>query len=281
MMLAALAVTLMLGTPAFAQFDAAPAESVRQYYTWLGERNFEAAWGKLSPDRRASLGQNYERWARGVGSALSVSVRSVATVAQTPSQATVLVSFDTDAQEGEGIVSRTFEGTWGLVFVEGDWMLDIPTLAKTGERYGASSARQGESPSAVAASEPQPVPIAQAEPSTPVPAPTLVPVPPPAAPLLSEMPTTVSGSGIQKSRPFTLTGGNYSVQWRATSKSSGGCYHGGQIRSLDNPGFFETVANEMVQGSASGETQMYRVRAGQYYADMSSGCDWAITIAPK
>jgi hypothetical protein len=34
------------------------------------------------------------------------------------------------------------------------------------------------------------------------------------------------------------------------------------------------------EGPASGDTQIYGVPAGQYFADYSGSCAWAITITP-
>jgi hypothetical protein len=89
-----------------------------------------------------------------------------------------------------------------------------------------------------------------------------------------------------KSKSFYLSGGNYTVSWTATDRSgaySVGCYHGGTLEAVDKSQFFfEMIGNDMVDAgsSSSGSTELYGVRPGSYYLDMSSGCDWVVTITP-
>ena len=124
-------------TPAEALIQATPADSVARYYSLIGERNFAGAWERLSANRRAALSDNFDAWVRSHDTTMSVEVRSVSTVARTPSAATVVVSLVAVDAEGGSTVARTFEGTWGLVLVSGDWKLDTPTIQMTNEQRPA------------------------------------------------------------------------------------------------------------------------------------------------
>jgi hypothetical protein len=94
---------------------------------------------------------------------------------------------------------------------------------------------------------------------------------------------TLEGSGIQKSRLFRLSGGNYWIQWTATPKSASGCYHGGTLQAPDQPLVHESVGNELIndRNPRSGETRAYNLKPGDYFLNMSSGCDWRVTITPQ
>lgn len=108
-------------------------------------------------------------------------------------------------------------------------------------------------------------------------APTSAPASQPA-----EAPVTLQGEGLQKTKPFALRGGNYTLSWEATAPNAAGCYHGGLLQAV-NPSALavaEPLANAMVQGTQRGETQVYRVAAGDYYLNMTSGCRWSVTISP-
>ena len=92
---------------------------------------------------------------------------------------------------------------------------------------------------------------------------------------------TFSGSGMQNTSPFTLAGGNYSVAWTATPHSSVGCYHGVSLARTDGGFGAPLLVNAMPKTSAavSGTTNAYNVKAGEFFFQVSSGCDWTIAIA--
>jgi hypothetical protein len=94
----------------------------------------------------------------------------------------------------------------------------------------------------------------------------------------------LTGHGIMKTKPFTLAAGNYTVEWTAKDTDGFGCYHGGFFQPVDKGELlFETLGNEMVAANktATGSTEIYNLKGGQYYLDMSSGCAWTVTIKPQ
>jgi hypothetical protein len=95
-------------------------------------------------------------------------------------------------------------------------------------------------------------------------------------------PVTVTGSGIEKSKPFALSG-NYSVAWTATPDSDTGCYHGADLERADGEFMIETLVNEILDSKApkSGTTQLYNLDATNYYVDANSGCSWSFTFTPS
>lgn len=129
--------------------------------------------------------------------------------------------------------------------------------------------------------QPTPAAAAPAVPPARATAAVVAPTSVPAAPV-AEAPVTLQGEGLQKTRPFALRGGNYTLAWEATAPNPAGCYHGGMLQAV-NPAALavaEPLANAMVQGTQRGETQVYRLAAGDYYLNMTSGCRWSVTISP-
>jgi hypothetical protein len=99
-------------------------------------------------------------------------------------------------------------------------------------------------------------------------------------------PVTISGQGTMNTKPFDLAAGNYTVDWTAKdNQGSGrvGCFHGASLKPV-TPGrsFSESLGSGQVGASqtATGQTQIYGVPAGQYYVDTTSGCAWTITLTP-
>jgi hypothetical protein len=105
---------------------------------------------------------------------------------------------------------------------------------------------------------------------------------PPAGAGGARSPVTVSGSGIEKSKPFTLSG-TYSVTWKATPDSDVGCYHGADLERADGSPTFESLVNEILDSKApkSGTTQVYNLDSASYYVDANSGCSWTFTFTPS
>jgi len=75
--------------------------------------------------------------------------------------------------------------------------------------------------------------------------------------------------------PFTLAAGNYSIAWQG--RGSGNCI--GRLTSTVSRDA-ELFLNVIVKDPQRGETQVYAVKQGQYYLDMSCD-DWAVAIAPQ
>jgi hypothetical protein len=105
---------------------------------------------------------------------------------------------------------------------------------------------------------------------------------PAAAP--AQAPVTLSGKGIAKTDPFSLSAGSYEIHWQAVNPTTAPCFHGGSLLAIDQQGFFpQTVGNEMVPAGQTNEgaTNAYNLKAGQYYLNMSSGCQWTVSILPR
>ena len=103
---------------------------------------------------------------------------------------------------------------------------------------------------------------------------------PPAPVAAPEEPISISGTGSQSSPPFALRGGDYWVQWAARPRSSS-CYFGGFVKSLEDGAFSELIGNQAIQTATTGDTQLSRVRGGQYYLDMHTTCEWLVRISPR
>lgn len=115
------------------------------------------------------------------------------------------------------------------------------------------------------------------------PAPVAAPPPPPAAPGGNSI--NLNGGASQNTRPFDLAAGNYTVKW---SGSMRGQFGGNLIMSLkrvDGPSYGGELIVNIVLGRekphASGETQVYSVKAGQHYMDVTSPAAWAVEIRPQ
>jgi hypothetical protein len=96
---------------------------------------------------------------------------------------------------------------------------------------------------------------------------------PTAAPTPTPKPAKVSGKGTMNTAPFTLKAGDYRVDWKATCD-------GNFIARLDAPGesFGETIANEIINGSETGRTNLYGL-GGRYYVAVISMCSsWTVTF---
>lgn len=105
----------------------------------------------------------------------------------------------------------------------------------------------------------------------------------PPKPAAKDEPQTFSGSNIQKTRPFTLSGGAYSLAWKATDTGGFTCVFSGFLTpTTGNMLSMELFANAVVSAgqAQSQESQVYNVRPGQYFLDITSTCDWEVTIRP-
>jgi hypothetical protein len=104
-----------------------------------------------------------------------------------------------------------------------------------------------------------------------------------AAPTQANGVIELEGDGTQTSRQFHLSGGNYLLRWTATPKSPAGCYYGGALQAREYPLFQRAIANEVVKGGArrAGEARLYALKPGDYFLNVSSSCDWNVSVIPQ
>jgi hypothetical protein len=96
-----------------------------------------------------------------------------------------------------------------------------------------------------------------------------------------EPPIVMQGSGDTNSLSFALAGGNYTVAWTATRATSTGCSYSGSLALIDNSDSENFDGDAGNRNTTTGVTQLYSLKASQYYLRSSSGCDtWTIVIAP-
>ena len=131
-----------------------------------------------------------------------------------------------------------------------------------------------------------PVSVAAVATPTSTTAPTAVPTRPgstatatPSAPIAADRPVVLSGSSTVKTRSFTLAGGNYTVAWRWTLSGKLG-YFSGWLKPIDGSAG-ELFGREIIKESQQGETQIYKVKPGQYYLEVASAGHWVIAIVPQ
>lgn len=104
----------------------APEQSVRRFYALLDVGDYASAWALMSPREQTSL--NYTSWVADYQTTRGVSVSSTRKVEQGASIATVMVTvMSTDALGGR-LVTKTFQGSWGLVLLGGVWRLDTASI---------------------------------------------------------------------------------------------------------------------------------------------------------
>lgn len=105
------------------------------------------------------------------------------------------------------------------------------------------------------------------------------------ASFVDEVPApTFSSSGSGNTRPFTLSGGDYRMAWRAVTANSLGCSVGVRLvntQSGQEAAEFSAIVSSQPEGSA-GESWAYRVRAGRYFLRVTASLcrDWTLTISP-
>lgn len=112
---------------------------------------------------------------------------------------------------------------------------------------------------------------------------TLPAVEPPPSPVPPEQPITFRGSSTTNTKPFTLSGGAYTIAWSATASHSFGCVHGGYLEAVDpSVRIFESFGSGPdYAGTENGTTEVYNLSAGRYYFNIISGCDWSVSISPQ
>jgi hypothetical protein len=139
------------------------------------------------------------------------------------------------------------------------------------------AATSNPTPSAFAAASQVPVESAgTSEPSAePTPEPTPVVTPQPT--VATAKAVIVRGSGSQKTKPFTLPDGDFTVV--ITGSGDGNVI----VRLIPRGGTSldaETLFNEISNGKYTYDTVVYGVTAGSYYLDATVDGRWVVTFTP-
>jgi hypothetical protein len=96
----------------------------------------------------------------------------------------------------------------------------------------------------------------------------------------AEGPITVDGQGSLLSRPFGLSGGEYSVNWTAQT-SSPECTHSASLHASEDGRLIQPLGGGQVFGGiASGQSSLHDLPGASYYIDAISTCRWTITLSP-
>jgi hypothetical protein len=109
--------------------------------------------------------------------------------------------------------------------------------------------------------------------ATSSPEPTVRPTPEPTP--IPLKPVVVKGTGSQKTKPFTMPDGDFTVVVTVNS-------HSNVIVDLVPRGdsFGDNLFNEISNGSYKYETVVYGVSAGSYYLDVTIERAWVVTFTP-
>lgn len=110
----------------------------------------------------------------------------------------------------------------------------------------------------------------------------------PAPPSTSAAAVKLGADRGQNTAPFSLGAGNYIAAWRTDLRSgSSSCYTSATLYRVAGKSRVEAVYSTTLnsregQPSASGETRVYGVTAGDHYLDVSeTGCSWVVEIRPQ
>lgn len=161
----------------------------------------------------------------------------------------------------------------------GNWV--VPSGDNSSVVAGAKPSWATDDPRVSAATESAPAvaaaPVATATP-TPAPAP---------APSAQET-IKLSGERGENTKPFTLKSGNYTVSWKTElRRDSSSCFSGATLYRVEGKRYIEslyslTLKREGGDRSASGDTEVYGITAGQYYLDVTTtACSWSVEIKPQ
>ena len=107
---------------------ATPEDVVRRFYGSLGAGDYAAAWQAFSPAYAATM--DFGRWRDGYATTRSVQTPAVTLISQSADAATVEVIIVATDASARGPVTSVFQGTWGLVAVDGTWKLDSPSIRR-------------------------------------------------------------------------------------------------------------------------------------------------------
>jgi hypothetical protein len=98
------------------------AETVERWYRLVSSQQFEAAYALWSERMKSDFprqGNLDNRWASTAG----VTIHSLQVVEWSESRASVAIDFTETSRSGS---ERRFRGSWELVWVDGQWLLDQP-----------------------------------------------------------------------------------------------------------------------------------------------------------
>lgn len=108
------------------------------------------------------------------------------------------------------------------------------------------------------------------------------------APAATEAAIKLSGERGENTKPFTLKSGNYTVAWKTElRRDATSCFSAATLYRVEGKRYIEslysvTLKRDGGERSASGDTEVYGITAGQYYIDATTtGCSWAVEIKPQ
>jgi len=114
----------------------APEATVRQYYFLINDKQLDEAYGLLSMDSPAR--RPFDAWSQAFGETTSVDMKSAILRHSTDSEAEVYVEIGAVDVLSDGTeIDRQFAGTWQLVWADGHWLLNTPSVTQTGEEVRA------------------------------------------------------------------------------------------------------------------------------------------------
>jgi hypothetical protein len=114
----------------------APEATVRQYYFLINNKQLDEAYRLLSTDSPAR--RPFDVWSQAVGETASVDVKSAILRDTADSEAEVYIEIEAVDVLSDGTeIERQFAGTWQLVWADGRWLLNTPSVRQTGEEVRA------------------------------------------------------------------------------------------------------------------------------------------------
>ncbi len=101
-------------------------DPVKQYYSDISSKQYYNAWILLSKNFQ-NYAQGYDSFVKGYGTTVSLSVNDI--YVHYLSNDTVFVNLSSVDNINGQIQSRTYSGTWKIVWEEGTWKLDTANIA--------------------------------------------------------------------------------------------------------------------------------------------------------
>jgi hypothetical protein len=89
----------------------------------------------------------------------------------------------------------------------------------------------------------------------------------------------LSGRGDMRTKPFNLSGGGYTVAWQATPSGSSATFRARMVPTTAAGG--ESLAETKLDSRERGETELYDVKAGPHYLEITMTGDWIVAIVPQ
>jgi hypothetical protein len=89
----------------------------------------------------------------------------------------------------------------------------------------------------------------------------------------------LSGRGGLKTRPFTLAGGAYTVAWQAAPSGSV-AYFSGRLTPVE-ASIGNSFVSAMLESRDRGQTEIYGIKSGQHYLDITMSGEWTVAIVPQ